>query len=323
MRPTLDYDKLIEIVEIYENNQASKILQIKELNDIQLLKDFLMIDEAIFTDEQLKRIGDMSNYIDRQSQLYQQFKDKFDLEKQIRFIMKGITDLLLQGNIEEDIVKNLTQDVNFTDVIAEALVGQFPNTILSQGPRFNTTDFSKKIQKGGKAELEQIIRRVFWAAAKKKDTKNQLDIDIDPVGPTGRGEDIVLTFTMKGPRGGEKRTTLREDVKTRLEGSYLRSGSLPQQLATIIQKHIKRAEHVGNELKLKIDTKELYDVVADLLSKKYGAVYNNGKWNVNSAVFFTSPDGSIELVSEVLRSKQFYIILDDQITQYAIKRGFL
>lgn len=323
MRPNLDYSKLIEIVERFEENQTKKIFQLKELQDVQLLKDYLTIPDTLFTEELQQRLADMSTYIDKQSSLYQELKAKYDLDVETNTIMKGIEDLLLKGDIDKEVADNLLKDQHFIDVVYESILGQFANDRINQ-PRFNLTDFDTRIQIGGKAELIQIIKRVFWAAEKNKDPKGRVKVTIAPVGSGGRDEDILLTFLMTNNKGTQtKKATLREDVKSNLENAYLRSGTVSDRLIEIIKRNIHQVVKRSDGLYIRVQTDELFDAVAEILGQKYGAVYNNGEWRANSPVFFTTPDGSIMLGSEMLKTRDFEIKLTDEMTKYAIKHGYM
>lgn len=322
MEPKITYDKLIEIVETYEQNQLEKIQKIQ--NDTEDLKKFLSIDDNIFSFETLHRIQSMMKYIDSQSQLYQKIKDKYDLASTIQNFMNNINKLLVNGDISQEIADNLVKNENFNDVVASAIVGQFADKKGKDlKTKFNTKDFDSLIQKGASAEVVQIVRRIFWAENKHSD---KINIEVNPVGSKGGAQDILLVITGKGPRGGEHKLMLREDVKTSLGAHYLISDTLneyKQDIKNILNRAMSKATRSRGKLYIDVDSNELYQVVAQQLGKKYGLVYYNDTFRVNSAVFFTSPNGSIEMGSEMLKRKDFQIEMNDEITKMAIRLGYI
>lgn len=322
MDPKITYDKLIEIVEKYENNQLEKIKIIRK--DTEELKTFLTIDSNDFPSDALERIGLMMQYIDHQSGLYQKAKAKYDLAATLSNFSTQLNKLLVNRNIEEDVANKLVNNENFQDVVASAIVGQFANkkgTTLDT--KFNNSDFDDLIQRGARAEVAQIVRRVFWAQNKHKDN---IDIEVTPVGSKGGAQDIILTITGKGPLGGKHKLTLREDVKSSLQAHYLMSetlGSFKEDIKELLKKSMRSATRINEKLYLTVDNEELWQLVAERLGKKYGLVYYNDVFRVNSAIFFTSPDGSIEMGSEMLKRQNFQIEMNDEITKMAIRLGYI
>lgn len=322
MEPRITYEALETAVKTFETNQIKKIQKMQA--DTSDLKDFLTIDDSFFTAEELKRIGGMMEYIDRESKLYQKAKEKYDLAKSIQQFMVGIDNLLSMGEIDRAVIDELKNSPNFQDVVASAIVGQFSTgkggTVTS---RFNSQDFDALIQKGASSELVQIVRRFFWA--KVKETPD-MSIDIIPTGSTGASQDIQIKFSGKGPRGGKVSLMLREDVKSSLAAHYLMSetlGSYKEDIRTLLRDSMKSATRAGGKLYLNINSDKLYQLVADRLGKKYGVVYFNNTFRVNSAIFFTAPDGSIEMGSEMLKRKDFQIEMNDEITKMAIRLGYV
>lgn len=322
MEPKITYDILVKAVETFETNQIKKIEKMKV--DTQGLKDFLTIDDSFFTKEELTRIGNMIKYIDRESQLYQSAKTKYDLAHSVQRFMTGVDNLLSLGGMGEEIVTELTDNQNFQDVVASAIVGQFSSGRGNKvQDRFNTKDFDSLIQRGASAEVVQIIRRIFWAKNKETDT---MSIEVIPTGSTGAIQDIAIKFSGTGPKGGKVSLMLREDVKSSLAAHYLMSetlGSYKENIRTLLRDSMKSATRIKDKLYLTINNDKLYQLVAERLGKKYGVVYYNDTFRVNSAIFFTSPDGSIEMGSEMLRRKDFQIEMNDEITKMAIRLGYI
>ena len=322
MEPKITYDKLIEIVEEYEKNQLEKIKIIKK--DTEDLKTFLTIDSNDFPSDSLERIGRMMQYIDHQSGLYQKAKAKYNLAATLSNFSTQLNNLLVNRNIAADVANQLVNNENFQDVVASAIVGQFANkrgTTLAT--KFNNKDFDDLIQRGARAEVEQIVRRVFWAQNKHK---NNIDIKVTPVGSKGGAQDIILTIEGKGPLGGKHKLTLREDVKSSLDAHYLMSetlGSYKEDIKLLLKKSMSSATRLNEKLYLRVDSDQLYALVAERLAKKYGLVYYKGVFRVNSPIFFTSPDGSIEMGSEMLRRQDFQIEMNDEITKMAIRLGYI
>lgn len=322
MEPKITYDILVKAVETFETNQIQKIEKMKV--DTQDLKDFLTIDNSFFTEEELARINGMIRYIDQQSQLYQSAKAKYDLAHSIERFMTGIDNLLSLGDIGEETSKKLVDSQNFQDVVASAIVGQFSSGKGAKvQDRFNSKEFDSLIQRGASAEVVQIIKRIFWAKNKETDT---MSIEVIPTGSTGASQDIAIKFSGKGPKGGKVSLMLREDVKSSLAAHYLMSetlGSYKEDIRTLLRDSMKSATRVKGKLYLTINSDKLYQLVAERLGKKYGVVYYNNTFRVNSAIFFTSPDGSIEMGSEMLRRKDFQIEMNDEITKMAIRLGYI
>lgn len=315
--PGIDLEDLIKAVKVYEENQISKILKIQ--GDTAELKKFLTIDNEIFSPEQLNRLDKMMNYIDKQSSLYREMKEKYDYQKTISVFMTGVENLLSTGGIGQEVINDLTKSQNFRDVVTSAIVGQFANTKPGES-RFNNQDFNFLIQKGAKAETIGTIKRIFWAESKKTD---KLKIDVTPVGSTGADEDIILKITAIGPRGGEKRVTLREDVKSSLGASYLASHKIYGGLKEVIENAAKNMIKNGKNIIVPVKSKELEKVLSSILGRKYGVVNHDGRWVANAAIFFTSPDNKIEMGSEVLQRKDFEIVINNTITKIAIRKGYI
>ena len=159
MRPQITYDELITAVETYEKNQMDKIQKMK--TDITELKDFLTINDKIFTKEMLERIGKMIKYIDKQSELYNKAKEEYDLAKQVQLFTEGIKSMLNNEHISKEVTNELISSSNFTDVIASAIVGQFADQKgTSLETKFNKKEFDSLIQKGASAEVIQTIKRI-------------------------------------------------------------------------------------------------------------------------------------------------------------------
>ena len=269
--PGIDLEDLIKAVKVYEENQISKILKIQ--GDTAELKKFLTIDNEIFSPEQLNRLDKMMNYIDKQSSLYREMKEKYDYQKTISVFMTGVENLLSTGGIGQEVINDLTKSQNFRDVVTSAIVGQFANTKPGES-RFNNQDFNFLIQKGAKAETIGTIKRIFWAESKKTD---KLKIDVTPVGSTGADEDIILKITAIGPRGGEKRVTLREDVKSSLGASYLASHKIYGGLKEVIENAAKNMIKNGKNIIVPVKSKELEKVLSSILGRKYGVVNHDGR----------------------------------------------
>ena len=322
MEPKITYDILIKAVETFENNQKQKIEKMKV--DTQDLKQFLTIDDTFFTEAELTRINNMINYIDRESQLYQNAKAKYDLANSVRRFMIGVDSLLSLGGIEKQTADELVKSQNFQDVVASAIVGQFSSGKGDKvQDRFNSKEFDSLIQRGASAEVTQIVKRIFWAKNKQTDT---MSIEVIPTGSTGAIQDISIKFSGKGPRGGKVDLMLREDVKSSLSAHYLMSetlGSYKEDIRTLLRDSMKSATRIKDKLYLTIDNDKLYQLVAERLGKKYGVVYYHDTFRVNSAIFFTSPDGSIEMGSEMLKRKDFQIEMNDDITKMAIRLGYI
>jgi hypothetical protein len=322
MEPKITFDELISKVEEYENNQLEKIQKIKK--DTQELKTFLTIDSNDFPSDTLYRIGLMMQYIDHQSGLYQKAKAKYDLAATLSNFSTQLNKLLVNGDIGADIASQLVNNENFQDVVASAIVGQFADkhgTTLDT--KFNKKDFDSLIQRGASAEVSQIVRRVFWAQNKKKD---QIDITVKPVGSKGGAQDIILAIEGKGPKGGSHKLTLREDVKSSLQAHYLMSetlGSFKEDIKELLKKSMRSATRINEKLYLTVNNEELWQLVAERLGKKYGVAYYNGVFRADRAIFFTSPDGSIEMGSEMLKRRDFQIEMNDEITKMAVRLGYI
>ena len=322
MEPKITYDELIDKVKEYENSQLEKIQKIKK--DTQELKTFLTIDNNDFPPNALHRIETMMKYIDSQSSIYQKAKAKYDLAATLSNFSTQLNKLLVNGSIEEEIANQLVNNENFQDVVASAIVGQFADKKgTTLGTKFNNKDFDSLIQRGASAEVSQIVRRVFWAHNKQKD---KIDIQVTPVGSKGGAQDIILTIEGKGPKGGKHRLTLREDVKSSLDAHYLMSeslGSFKEDIKSLLIKSMGSATKSNGKLYLSVNSKQLWQLVAERLGKKYGLVYYNDVFRVDRAIFFTSPDGSIEMGSEMLERRDFQIEMNNEITKMAIRLGYI
>ena len=198
--------------------------------------------------------------------LYKEIRNKYDYHFKITRFINGLSDWLRRNGIEENAIQELIDNQNFEDVVTSAILGQFANSGRDV-PRFNTNDFNSAIQKGASAELAQIIKRLFWAESKKTEG---LDINVEPVGATGAAQDIILKFTMTGPRGGKQTATLREDVKSSLEANYLGSTKIYGELKKIIERAAEKMVKNGKNIYIQENSVELENVVAKILGEKYG-----------------------------------------------------
>jgi hypothetical protein len=100
-------------------------------------------------------------------------------------------------------------------------------------------------------------------------------------------------------------------------------GSFKEDIKSLLIKSMSSATKSNGKLYLNVDSKQLWQLVAERLGKKYGLVYYNGVFRVNSAIFFTSPDGSIEMGSEMLERRDFQIEMNNEITKMAIRLGYI